>query len=116
MTPPSNGHSTGPSVGPLVGVLALRRAVDDPDRRAAWSAVATIVAFADVPIVYYSVKWWNSLHQLQSTPSTVNSMMVIPLRLNAFGVLALVIGILILRRRVALQRLARLVAPPAREA
>ena len=50
------------------GILALRAFVDDPVKRAVWSAVACIVAFVDVPIVYFSVKWWNSLHQMQSTP------------------------------------------------
>ena len=46
------------------GILALRQFVDDPVKRATWSAVATVIAFADVPIVYFSVRWWNSLHQL----------------------------------------------------
>ena len=50
------------------GILALRQFVDDPVKRATWSAVATIIAYVDVPIVYFSVKWWNSLHQLQSSP------------------------------------------------
>src|SRR5436190_3906687 len=54
------------------GILALRAFVDDPARRAVWSAVACIVAFVDVPIVYYSVRWWNSLHQQQSSPATVS--------------------------------------------
>ena len=44
--------------------------VDDPVKRAVWSAVVVIVAYVDVPIVYFSVKWWNSLHQVQSTPQT----------------------------------------------
>ena len=56
----------------FLGILALRAFVDDPVRRAIWSAVATIIAYADVPIVYFSVKWWNSLHQVQSSPGTVS--------------------------------------------
>src|SRR3982074_2243847 len=56
----------------FLGILALRKFVDDPARRPIWSAVATIIAYVDVPIVYYSVRWWNSLHQLQSSPSTVS--------------------------------------------
>ena len=100
-----------------LGVLALRQFVDDPQRRAVWSAVATIIASVDLPIVYYSVKWWNSLHQQQSTPQTVSSQFHLPLRLNAFGVLFLMIGFIMLRARIASQRLARETAmPPMEEA
>jgi heme exporter protein C len=53
----------------FVGVLLLRGIVPDPDRRATWSAIATILAGINVPIVYMSVKWWASLHQLQSETS-----------------------------------------------
>src|SRR5215213_2895908 len=56
-----------------LGIMALRSFVDDPMRRAIWSAVATIIASVDLPIVYFSVKWWNSLHQQQSSPETVSS-------------------------------------------
>ena len=73
----------------FLGILALRKFVDDPARRAIWSAVATIIASVDVPIVYYSVRWWNSLHQLQSSPSTVSRQFWLPLRMNAFGILFL---------------------------
>jgi len=52
-------------------ILALRASVEDPARRAVWSAVSCIIAFVDVPVVYLSVKWWNSLHQAQSSPETV---------------------------------------------
>jgi heme exporter protein C len=87
------------------GILALRAFVDDPVKRAVWSAVATIVAYVDVPIVYFSVRWWNSLHQLQSTPETVSRAFHWPLRINAFGILFLWIGLVMLRARVAALRL-----------
>lgn len=87
------------------GVLALRAFVDDPVKRAVWSAVAVIVAYVDVPIVYFSVRWWNSLHQMQSTPQTVSSAFHWPLRINAFGMLFLWIGLVQLRARVAALRL-----------
>ena len=97
----------------FIGVLALRHFVDDAEKRARWSAVATIISFVDVPIVYYSVRWWNSLHQMQSTPQTVSSAFHIPLRLNAFGVLALMTGWIILRSQLAAWRLrSELAAPP----
>jgi heme exporter protein C len=47
----------------FVGYLALRRVSVDPVARARRSAVAALVAFADVPIVHMSVLWWHTLHQ-----------------------------------------------------
>ena len=88
-------------------ILALRSFVDDPVKRAVWSAVACIVAFADVPIVYFSVRWWNSLHQLQSSPATVSRAFHWPLRINAFGILFLWIGLVMLRARLAALRVSR---------
>ena len=96
----------------FLGILALRRFVDDPVKRAVWSAVAVIVASADVPIVYYSVKWWNSMHQLQSSPETVAKPMHLPLRLNAFGMLFLTWGLVMLRARIATLRRKEELAPP----
>jgi heme exporter protein C len=96
----------------FIGILALRRFVDDPRRRATWSAVATIVAYVDVPIVYFSVRWWNSLHQMQSSPETVSSAFHLPLRLNAFGVLFLMSGMIALRTRLGALRLRGELAPP----
>lgn len=93
-------------------IVALRGSVDDPVRRATWSAVATVVAFANVPLVYFSVRWWNSLHQLQSTPATVSSAFHWPLRINALGVLFLILGLILLRARVALLRRASELGPP----
>jgi heme exporter protein C len=98
------------------GILALRAFVDDPMKRAVWSAVACIVAFVDVPIVYFSVKWWNSLHQAQSTPETVSKAFHWPLRINAFGILFLWIGLVGLRTRVAELRLRAEIAPPLQAA
>jgi heme exporter protein C len=46
-----------------IGYLSVRRAVDNPARRARWAAVIGIVGFIDVPIVHLSVVWWRSLHQ-----------------------------------------------------
>jgi heme exporter protein C len=96
----------------FAGILALRRFVDDPVKRATWSAVATIIAYVDVPIVYFSVRWWNSLHQPQSSPATVSPQFYLPLRLNAFGVLFLMTGFIMLRTRIASRRIATELAPP----
>ncbi|HEY0142930.1 MAG TPA: cytochrome c biogenesis protein CcsA [Thermoanaerobaculia bacterium] len=97
----------------FLGILALRKFVEEPVKRAIWSSVATIIAFVDVPIVYYSVRWWNSLHQTQSTPSTVSSQFYLPLRVNAFGILFVMIGFIMIRSRIAALRLRHeLAAPP----
>lgn len=50
----------------FVAVLMLRGLVTEPDRRATWSSIATILAAVNVPVTYMSVKWWRSLHQIQS--------------------------------------------------
>ena len=95
-----------------LGILALRSFVEDPVKRAIWSSVATIIASVDLPIVYFSVKWWNSLHQEQSTPQTVSSPFHLPLRVNAFGVLFVMIGFIMVRTRIAAARLERELAEP----
>jgi heme exporter protein C len=46
-----------------LGYLALRRAGGGPDQRAKRSAIAALVAFVDVPIVHFSVNWFQTLHQ-----------------------------------------------------
>jgi heme exporter protein C len=96
----------------FLGILALRKFVEDPVKRGIWSAVATIIAFVDVPIVYFSVKWWNSLHQQQSSPNTVSKPFWIPLRANAFGILLLMTAFIMLRARISALRLKHELAPP----
>ncbi len=44
------------------GYLMLRRAVEEPTQRAKVAAVFSIFAFADVPIVWFSIKWWRTQH------------------------------------------------------
>jgi len=88
----------------FAGVLALRSFVEDPNQRATWTAIATIVAFIDVPLVYFCVRWWRSLHQVQSTPDTVSSAMVMPLRLNSIAIFLLVIWMVAQRARLEMIR------------
>jgi heme exporter protein C len=45
------------------GVMSLRQAFDDPARGDRAAAVLAIVGVVNVPIIHYSVQWWNSLHQ-----------------------------------------------------
>jgi heme exporter protein C len=86
-------------------ILVLRKMIDQPPRRMTLSAVATIVAFVNVPITYMSVKWWRTLHQNFSSPETVSSAMVTPLRVAAFGMLFLATALVIRRWRIGYWRL-----------
>src|SRR3954454_21771636 len=99
----------------FTGIVALRHFIDDPAQRAMWSSVATIIAYVDVPIVYFSVRWWNSLHQLQSSPSTISRDFLIPLMLNFAGMLLLVIALMTIRTRTAALRLEGEIVPPLME-
>ncbi|MEO8033531.1 MAG: cytochrome c biogenesis protein CcsA [Acidobacteriota bacterium] len=96
----------------FAGIIALRRFVTEPAKRAAWSSVATIIAYVDVPIVYFSVKWWNSLHQQQSSVSTISRDFLIPLMVNFAGMLLLVIALMTIRARTARLRLEDEMLPP----
>jgi len=44
------------------GYLMLRRAIEDPKERAKIAAVVSIFAFVDVPIIFFSIKWWRTQH------------------------------------------------------
>jgi heme exporter protein C len=45
------------------GFMALHSAIDDPRRADKASAVLALVGVVNVPIIYFSVRWWNTLHQ-----------------------------------------------------
>ena len=94
------------------GVMALRAFVDEPKRRATWTAVATIIAWVDIPIIYFCVRWWRSLHQIQSTPDTVSSGMILPLRINAFAILFLAIWFISMRSQIERVRMEQEDTPP----
>ncbi|NTX14845.1 cytochrome c biogenesis protein CcsA [Myxococcus sp. CA056] len=96
------------------GYLVLRRFVEDPDKRATWSAVVAILGAINLPIVWFSVRWWRSLHQVQSSPKTVDPQMVLCLRVSAIGLLLLTIAMLMHRYRIALaERRAEVALPEA---
>ncbi|OOG72058.1 heme ABC transporter permease [Sinorhizobium sp. A49] len=46
-----------------LGLMALNRAMDDPARSSRVSAVLVLVGFVNIPIIKFSVEWWNTLHQ-----------------------------------------------------
>jgi heme exporter protein C len=87
----------------FIGVLLLRGIVRDQDRRATWSAIATVLAGVNVPIVYKSVEW-ASLHQLPSvTPegTTIASEMKWILFFNTWALLFVTVWFLAQRWRLA---------------
>ena len=53
-----------------LGYIALTRAIDDPRRADRAGAVVALVGVVNVPIIYFSVKWWNTLHQGASVSLT----------------------------------------------
>lgn len=46
-----------------LGVVALRNAVSTPEGAARAAGILTLVGLVDLPIIHYSVDWWNTLHQ-----------------------------------------------------
>jgi heme exporter protein C len=84
----------------FVGYLSLRSFTEDPERRATWSAGVGIFGALNVPIVYMSVRWWRTLHQVQSTPETW-SVYKWGLRVNAMAFLLVLIVFVAWRYRAA---------------
>ncbi len=58
-----------------LGFLALQAAIDDPRRADKAGAVIALVGVINVPIIYFSVQWWNTLHQGASVSLTKNPTM-----------------------------------------
>ena len=99
-----------------LGVIALWRTVEDPSRAARGVAILTLVGTIDLPIIKFSVDWWNTLHQGASVfrlgGSTIDPTILIPLLLMASAFTLLFVTLLlaamrneILRRRVRMLRL-----------
>jgi heme exporter protein C len=72
-----------------LGVIALWHTIDDPGRAARAVAVLTLVGALDLPIIKFSVDWWNTLHQPASVfrvgGSTIDRSMLIPLFVMAIA-------------------------------
>jgi len=94
-----------------LGLMALWRAVEDPSRAARAAAVLTLVGVINLPIIKFSVDWWNTLHQpasvLRMGGPTLDRTFLIPLLVMACGFTLLFVTLHvaamrneILRRRV----------------
>jgi heme exporter protein C len=97
-----------------LGLIALRSSLEDEALAGKLTAVLALVGVAILPIIKFSVEWWNTLHQPSTGfTSTVDPSMRTPLLLSALGFTLLFIALHlkgmqneILRRRVKALRVA----------
>jgi heme exporter protein C len=86
-----------------IGHMALVNAFDDPTRGAKSGAVLALVGAVNVPIIKFSVDWWNTLHQPASVVKmggpAIDASMLLPLLLMGAGFTTYYITVLILRIR-----------------
>ncbi len=86
-----------------LGYLALRRATPDPVQRARRSALLGLVAVVQVPLVYFSVTLWRTLHQgitVRPTGIEMDGEMVVALLVNLAAFSVLYVTLLVARVRV----------------
>jgi heme exporter protein C len=99
-----------------LGVIAVWRTVEEPSRAARAVAILTLVGAVDLPIIKFSVEWWNTLHQSASVfrmdGPTIDPSILVPLLVMTGAFTLLFITLLlaamrneILRRRVRTLRL-----------
>ncbi len=107
-----------------LGYMALRTAFDDPSRGERAAAILALVGFVNVPIIKFSVEWWNTLHQpaslIRSGGPAIHASMLAPLVLMGLGFTFYFFAVLLVRmkgelliRRARALTLARLHAPAA---
>jgi len=85
-----------------IGFIALQSAIDDPRRADKAGAVLAIVGVINVPIIYFSVQWWNTLHQGSSVSLTKSPSMAATMLL---GMLLMALCFWMYSIAVALKRL-----------
>ncbi|WP_417677519.1 heme ABC transporter permease [Roseibium sp.] len=99
-----------------LGLIALWRTMEDPIKAGKAAAILTLVGALNLPIIKFSVEWWNTLHQpasvMRMDGPTIDASMLIPLFVMAiaFTLLFFVLHLMamrneILRRRVRAMRL-----------
>ncbi|HVJ51434.1 MAG TPA: heme ABC transporter permease [Aliidongia sp.] len=89
-----------------LGYIALSHAFDDPTRGSRAASVLALVGWINIPIIKFSVDWWNSLHQpasvLRLGGSTIDASILVPLLIMAVAFTLLFVLLLLLRMRAAL--------------
>jgi heme exporter protein C len=93
-----------------LGYIALAAAEKEKGGEGRIAAIFGLVGAVNVPIIHYSVTWWNTLHQGQSisflgASSTIHASMLWPLLLSALGFSLLFGAIVLMRMRAELARL-----------
>lgn len=80
-----------------LGYIAVWQAIEDPHRAAAIARIVALVGFVNVPIVKFSVDWWNSLHQPASVfrmgGPTIAVSMLVPLLIMGLAYMALFLAL-----------------------
>ena len=89
-----------------LGFLALQSSIDDPRRADKACAVLALVGVVNVPIIYFSVKWWNTLHQGASVSMTKSPSMAAPM---LWGMLIMVAAFWMYTVAVALARVRNII-------
>ena len=91
-----------------LGIIALTRALDDPGRSARAAAVLTLVGFINIPIIKFSVDWWNTLHQPASVfrldGPTIHPSLLWPLLVSALGFTLLFLTLHLMAMRTEIWR------------
>src|SRR5262245_60344577 len=93
-----------------LGVMALWRTIEEPTRAARVVAVLTLVGAINLPIIKFSVDWWNTLHQpasvLRLGGSTIHPTILIPLitMIVAFTLLFLTLHLAAMRNEILRRR------------
>jgi len=91
-----------------LGIIALTRALDDASRAAWAAAIITLVGFINIPIIKFSVDWWNTLHQPASVfrlgGSTIDGSMLRPLFVMALGFTVLFFALHLMAMRTEIRR------------
>ncbi|MEM9108163.1 MAG: heme ABC transporter permease, partial [Pseudomonadota bacterium] len=97
-----------------LGLIALNRAMDDPARAARVSAILILVGTVNLPIIKFSVDWWNTLHQpasvLRFDGPTIHASMLYPLLVMAlaFTMLFFTLHLMAMRNEIWRRRVAAL--------
>ena len=95
-----------------IGYMALTAAIDDPRRADRAGALLNLVGVINVPIIYFSVKWWNTLHQGASVSLTRAPSMA---QVMLWGMLVMVLAAWMYTIAVALARARTLILERERQ-
>ena len=84
-------------------ILAVTGAVRDATTASRAAAIIVLLGAIDIPIVHYSVNWWNTLHQgstiIQLSKPTMDTQMLYPLLMMIAGFMAYTIALILYRAR-----------------